>query len=77
MLNIVKTNRYLFSSNGAQFYHPDRETIARILKRKTPNCEIWFNYRSQYTEIWDDDDLRAEWNYKSFFPADSGITLDV
>lgn len=78
LLQKVKTRRYLFSTNGAQFYHPDRETIARIVLPKKQS-ELWFNYRSQYTEIWDDDDLRTEWLYKSFFAIDddSGITLDL
>jgi beta-lactamase superfamily II metal-dependent hydrolase len=78
LLRIVKTHRYLFSSSGAQFHHPDRETIARIVKPKLPDCELWFNYRSQYTEIWDDGDLREDWKYQSVFPTTgSGIIVDV
>src|SRR6266516_575376 len=79
LLDMVKTSRYLFSTNGAQFHHPDREPVARIVKRKRPDCELWFNYHSQYTDVWDDTDLREDWKYKTFFPsADSvGIPIDM
>ena len=79
LLRVVNTNRYLFSTSGAQFHHPDRETIARIVKPKLPGCELWFNYRSQYTEVWDDDDLRSEWKYQSTFPVakNSGISVEL
>jgi hypothetical protein len=77
LLESVQTSRYIFSTSGAQFHHPDRETVARIVGRRTPQCELWFNYRSQYAQVWDDDDLREEWDYQTIFPQAEGLTLDL
>ena len=50
LLNIIKSNRFVFSTNGGRgnAYHPDRETIAKILYHERRNmCEtvhLYFNY---------------------------------
>jgi hypothetical protein len=68
LLAVVDTTRYLVSTNGSHFKHPDREAIARIVKRRVPGCELRFNYRSDYTAIWDNDRLRREWEFRITFP---------
>lgn len=75
---MVETSRYLISTSGSQFKHPDREAVARILKRKNP-CELWFNYRSKQTDIWDEAGLIEEWAYKPIYPQDPdhGVTLSL
>jgi len=45
-------HRYLVSTSGAYFEHPDRQAIARIVKYGNAR-EIIFNYRSKQTEIWE------------------------
>lgn len=54
---------YLVSTSGAQFHHPHRTAIARVIRHAGAGVELAFNYRSQYNEIWDDPDLRAEHGY--------------
>jgi hypothetical protein len=78
LLEVVDTSRYLFSTNGSQYRHPDKQTVARIVSRQR-TCELWFNYRSDFTRVWDDDELREEWRYQSVFPQDAGhgIVLDL
>ena len=48
LLDIIKCNNYLISTSGAQFYHPDRESIAHILchPRRDPaeKVHLYFNY---------------------------------
>ncbi|NNC16698.1 MBL fold metallo-hydrolase [Corallococcus exiguus] len=78
LLGAVDTSRYLFSTNGSQFRHPDRQTVARILSRQQP-CALWFNYRSEYTQAWDENGLREEWQYTPVFPKDGahGVVLEL
>lgn len=43
LLNIVKTNSYLISSNATKHGLPNKRTIARII-HNNPNAFIYFNY---------------------------------
>jgi beta-lactamase superfamily II metal-dependent hydrolase len=43
LLEIVKTNKYLFSSNATKHGLPNKRTIARIIK-DNPDAFIYFNY---------------------------------
>lgn len=82
LIDLVDTKRYLFSTNGAKHKHPDRQTIARILtaqKARASNCELVFNYNSEFTSAWDDDNLRGDWGYTTAYASDdeSGIAIDA
>jgi hypothetical protein len=66
------------SYNGEKFQHPDRETIARILfSRRKDETELYFNYRSEYNEIWDADRLRRDWHYRAAYPKPEKGGLSV
>ncbi len=79
LIDRLDCTRFLVSSSGARFKHPHRAAMARVIKRGSPGKELSFNYRSDFTEIWDDDDLRAEGNYTTVYPADGeeGVVVDV
>lgn len=68
LLSVVETSRYLFSTNGSYFKHPDREAVARILKLRVPECELRFNYRTDYTSVWENARLQAKWGYTPLYP---------
>jgi hypothetical protein len=71
LLQMVDCRRYLISTNGSRHKHPDKETIARIVHRNHQNSdptELYFNYESPFNRVWDDDDLKEEWNYKTYYP---------
>jgi hypothetical protein len=71
LLELLDCRRYLISTNGSRHDHPDPEAIARILYRNYTEpepTELYFNYRSKYNEVWDDDQLREDWNYLTFYP---------
>ncbi|MCP3100768.1 MBL fold metallo-hydrolase [Myxococcus sp. K15C18031901] len=78
LLALVDTPRYLFSTSGSRYRHPDREAVARVVANTQP-AELWFNYRSAHTEAWDSDALRGEWRYTTRYPPldAGGITLDL
>ena len=51
LLKLIDSPRWLISTNGDQFEHPDKECIARIVKYAMPK-ELWFNYRTKFTSPW-------------------------
>jgi hypothetical protein len=80
LLKKLDTRTFLVSTNGGSgHYHPDREAIARIVAgtwREAPSEEtvrLLFNYENDYTKIWDDEDLKREYNYEVYFPADGDV----
>ncbi len=78
LLSLVDCPRYLFSSDGSRFRHPDRQTIARILvdrQRADTGSVLYFNYRSDQTAIWDDDLLKNYFNYETVYPEQDGLGL--
>lgn len=79
LLKLLECRRFLISTNGSRHEHPDKEAIARIVHRYHENnepTELYFNYRSRYNQVWDDDDLRQEWNYRTHYPP-TGTRLDL
>jgi beta-lactamase superfamily II metal-dependent hydrolase len=68
LLDLVRCERFLFSTNGSRYHHPHRETIARILKPRR-DVQLHFNYRSDENEVWDDRDLQDDWRYEARYPA--------
>jgi beta-lactamase superfamily II metal-dependent hydrolase len=53
--------RYLISTNGAQFGHPDPETIARIAVYGPENKTLAFNYETQFNDEWKARTRREPW----------------
>jgi hypothetical protein len=75
----VNCRRFLISSNGTYFDHPQPETIARILKSGR-GAELVFNYRSPEALVWNDDDLRGTWDYTTCYPdaaTDGTISVNL
>ena len=72
LLERLDCSRYLISSNGAIYRHPDREAIARILKYgKSGNrpTQLVFNFKTKFTSVWDSAALKQKWSYTTTFPA--------
>ncbi|MGH2490154.1 MAG: ComEC/Rec2 family competence protein [Candidatus Limnocylindria bacterium] len=73
LLERLQCSRYLFSSNGAIYHHPNREAIARVLKYgRTGNqpAQLIFNYGTKYNSMWDTPSLKRKWAYTTTYPAD-------
>jgi hypothetical protein len=54
LLERIACPLYLVSTNGSYFKHPSRPAIARIMKYGGDQKRIVFNYKTEFTEIWDD-----------------------
>lgn len=73
--------RYLISSNGDHFYHPDREAIARIIrhgKSGARNPELVFNYRTPYNDVWEQPGLQEQYGFKARYPeTEPGVVVSL
>jgi beta-lactamase superfamily II metal-dependent hydrolase len=79
LLRLLDCKRFLVSSNGNIFHHPDRETIALIINESGPNIELFFNYRSDENQGWSNDFLQKHYRYKAHYPqqGQEGLTVSV
>jgi beta-lactamase superfamily II metal-dependent hydrolase len=79
LLGLIATKRYLVSTNGAHHEHPHLETIARIVHRRVSGCELHFNYRTPFNDVWAASALQAKWGYVAKYPAasDEPCVLDL
>jgi hypothetical protein len=82
LIQLLDCSRYLVSTNGDHFYHPDRQAIARILKYGGKEKTIYFNYKNRMNDVWGDkllESLRAKYGYSTVYPPGDrpGIIIDV
>jgi hypothetical protein len=71
LLDKVDTRRYLVSSSGAKYQHPDRVAIERVLARHDGERRkpvIVFNYRSPYNEEWANPERQRSLGYVARYP---------
>ncbi len=76
-LPMVRADRYLVSTNGSYFHHPDPEAMARILNQDGDGRELFFNYRTEENEMWDDPMLQERWGYRATYPASGALGIRV
>jgi hypothetical protein len=79
LLEQIRCKRYLFSTSGAKYNHPDEPAIARIITWGGTRLQLYFNYRSDDNGIWDKETLRNRYGYSTYYPADGqeGLRVDV
>jgi hypothetical protein len=78
LLAAVDPGRYLLSSSGAKYRHPDRETVDRILERHAGEPRpprLAFNYRSPYNDMWADPGQQRDRHYAAEFPEGLAVEL--
>lgn len=72
----IDCERYLFSSNGAYFQHPSQPAVARVVHYgKEP--ELIFNYRTSFSEIWDNAALKSLYKYTTVYGDGDGASVDI
>jgi CHAT domain len=77
LLQAIDCPRYLVSSNGSTFYHPDREAIARVILHGGSQPTLYFNYRSKLNELWGEQVLRERYTYNAEYPKEGNVGLRV
>jgi beta-lactamase superfamily II metal-dependent hydrolase len=71
LIQLLECPRYLVSTNGDHFFHPDRQGIARILKYGGDEKTLYFNYNCPLNDVWGDEvlaDLRRRYHYTTVYP---------
>lgn len=63
MLELIKTNKYVISTNGDKHAHPNKQFLARLAS-VNDNCEVYFNYSEQIEEIFSQEDYSDFPNFK-------------
>ncbi|MGH2664773.1 ComEC/Rec2 family competence protein [Flavobacterium sp.] len=69
-------NRFVISTNGSIYHHPDAVNMARLLTIKK-NPEIIFNYTSEHNKIWKLPILQEKYGYTTIYPDDMGIVISL
>lgn len=79
LLDRLECPRFLISTDGTRFRHPDREAIARIVKFSPTPPELVFNYRTEFNAVWDQPRLMNRHAYRARYPADGeeGLVVDL
>jgi beta-lactamase superfamily II metal-dependent hydrolase len=79
LLSLIKSPRYLVSTNGAKIDHPDAETIARVIVCAGGKLEICFNYLSDSTKMWKDVAKSSGGKFTATYPADGtdGLLVEL
>jgi len=77
LLELLDCPRYLVSSNGNIFSHPEREAIARVILHGGHQPTLYFNYRSPLNELWDERVLRDRYGHKAEYPSEGKAGLLV
>ena len=86
LLSALDCRRFLVSTNGRQFKHPDDEAIARLVGgtwRPDPEgderVDLVFNYRTKINQRWDSNELREAWNFRPEYPeeGEEGLIVEL
>lgn len=77
LVQSIPARRYLFSSSGAIFKHPDKQAVARVLVGAQERKELWFNYATVHNDLWRDVDLLAQFDAIAKYPDASGPGLGI
>jgi len=79
LVRLLPAERYLFSSDGSYFSHPDDSAVARVIEHGPPGAELVFNYANPRTLGWDDNRLIDRYGYRLRYPdtADGGVATTL
>jgi hypothetical protein len=68
LIDLVKCGRYMFSSNGDIFNHPDKEAVARVIWHDKTSPLLCFNYKTDFNKMWDRPSLISKHKYQVKYP---------
>lgn len=77
LAGLLDCPRYLFSTNGERYGHPEKETIARLLVAQRSPCQLFFNYCSPANHAWADPHLKTRYHYQAEYPDSNDQGLEV
>jgi hypothetical protein len=77
-LKLIDAKHFLFSSSGKKHKHPHKPTIEAVIQCSN-NPNLWFNYQSKYTMLWEKAPAGVKNKFKSFYPkkGKQGIVVEL
>jgi len=66
----IACDKYLFSTNGNKFDHPDDDAVARTIVGST-NPTIYFNYFSEDNKKWASKQWQTKHEYSAVYPEET------
>ena len=75
MLGLIKTNKYVISTNGDKHAHPNKQFIARLAS-VSDNCAVYFNYPEQIEQIFSEEDYADFPNFKPASKENNEFTFE-
>jgi hypothetical protein len=78
-LESLTCGKYLVSTNGRMYKHPDNAAISRAVVYGGDSPTLYFNYRTEKTERWGGKRLREQYGYGAVFPpeGETGLSVDL
>lgn len=78
LMSLINCPKFLISTNGAQFKHPDREAISRLIGRSNRgDLTLYFNYKSEHNKEWAAPTLQSKLKYWAVYPDAKGSSIKV
>ena len=78
LMQKIECKNLLISTDGKRYEHPDAECIAKLLKNNGPHLNFYFNYRTAFNKMWDDEKLQEQYQYHAYYPKEKpGISLTI
>lgn len=77
LIRLLDCPRYLFSSDGSRFNHPDSEAVAWAIKFGGQAPQLFFNYSSDDNKMWNAAALQRKHSYSATFPKNDGMAVDL
>jgi hypothetical protein len=77
LLKRIACKRYLISTNGSYFGHPDAEAMARVLVHGGAKPELIFNYSSKYSSRWADGSVTGAPAFWTRFPGAGAEGMEI
>lgn len=75
-IEALRCPKYLFCSNGAIHKHPSQPGVARVVQFSHQPA-LLFNYRSRYSEVWDNELLQFVHKYTATYGDENGVTINL
>lgn len=78
LLEKMDSGIFIFSTNGNKHNHPDKETIAHIVGRKTKfERKLFFNYKTLNSEYFNNKDWMKAYNYSIHYLNQDNYKINV
>jgi beta-lactamase superfamily II metal-dependent hydrolase len=72
----LQSRRWFISSDGSRHQHPDPEAVARLVLAPLRDKTLFFNYRTEFNEVWSRSDIEHHYGYTTNY-SEAPIAVDL